>query len=521
MGPHEYYDNWHGYDHHDHMPHLHNRGAAHTYLEPDWFANHLDAQLPAISTIGRGPQGESVTAEPVYDSYNNDGAPAEGAGIIGFKILDDDGNVLFDSGTSLLPPTIELTYPDLDGIDPGQPLPVTVTVTNQGKPKSYTFYVPPGVRGSLIFLLEDTLDPREDDTYTTTVGALTVYGKKEYRNKPAPRPDDTIIFTTWNKDGTERLLCLGTVESVGKFKRTDVGGVVLPYRDPEDGSEIHMVAYNDNEVEPTDRVVFTSRVTLDNLRGPAGPAGPEGPEGPEGPQGPEGPEGPEGPAMQFSDLTEAQILELKTDVQTVFMQKKETVVESDGSSAYVVIPPSLGYKSTSMLFVDINGLSVSSPTHYKVLTIQGNTRALFFYDDGGSLINVPEGEIHITCLNSVAVEPGDLEEVFEISAAHLWGEADISVDSPALWEGYKNIVIDLVDETEGYAPAMDEIVSVRGVDLLLDEPCALGGWHLEQPSNADTQIWVKVVPISGQPGAQGSILCLFTYRNLGHGRHIE
>ena len=516
MGPHEYYDNWHGYDHDDHMPHLHNRGAAHTYLEPDWFANHMDSQLPAISTIGRGPRGESVTAEPIYDKYNDDGTPAEGARVIGFRILDDDGNVLVDTGNSLEPPTIDITYPDIEGIDPGQPFPVTVTVTQQGKSKSYTFYVPAGVRGSLIFLLKENLDYRGDKTYVTTVGDLTIYGKQEYRNKPNPRPDDTVIFTHKDENGNGQLLALGTVESVGKFTRADMEGVLLPYKDA-DGNDIWMVPYNDNEIEPTDKVVFTSRVDLDLT----------------------GPQGPKGDSLHFDDLTEDQIEQLKTEVQTAYMKKTEAVVGVEFETlSYLTIPLRDFDNHSTMLFVDVNGLDVSPGVHYDIIenpsmVVDPDDHydwALQFYDDSHHQIYVPAGEIHMVCIKSVAVTPedfdyfkGDPGDITEATKAEVW-ESFITMDIQE-----KDVNVLLVDEMPAvpYAPAFDEIISIYSVQAHFTGPCALGGWHLEpvDPSdpNGDVKVIVRVIDTGFGGGVihDGSIQLCFTYQNLGHGHDVE
>lgn len=61
--PHEYFDE-------HHHPHLHSRGNSAMYEDLEPFANHHDAELPNISTIGRGPRGDAYV--PSIDESSSD-----------------------------------------------------------------------------------------------------------------------------------------------------------------------------------------------------------------------------------------------------------------------------------------------------------------------------------------------------------------------------------------------------------------------------------------------------------------
>lgn len=232
--PHDYYDperpphGPHG-PHDDERPDLHNRGESWPYLDPDYFANYHDDQLPLISTVGRGPRGEGLTVG---------------------STVDEDGNVSFTLVSTLTGETVwespnlapaEISFggdaTDWTKLVPGVHAPLDITVKRGDTTKTTTVYLPAGQRGSLVYLLDKKTARRADDTYVTTIGDLTIYGKQIYQDKPTPRPNDVVFYPY--TDGDEYGFAFGTIENVGGYKR-------------------------ENEGEPlvisSDQVVFTSRV---------------------------------------------------------------------------------------------------------------------------------------------------------------------------------------------------------------------------------------------------------------------
>lgn len=209
--PHDFYK----YDP-DH-PELHNRGEGRHYLEPDWHATHMDAQLPALSAIGRGPRGEGLF---VGATVNQDGE-------ISFTLNSTlTGEVVWES-PNLAPPEIEFNTVSWRDLVPGVAAPLDITVKRGGVTKTTKAWLPAGQVGSLVYLLGgDPVQVRNDHTYTTTVADLTIFGKKQYQNKPAPRPNDIVMFQYVDDDG--RGLGVGIVENVGGTTRENYQGGDIP-----------------------------------------------------------------------------------------------------------------------------------------------------------------------------------------------------------------------------------------------------------------------------------------------------
>lgn len=209
--PHDFYK----YDP-DH-PELHNRGEGRHYLEPDWHATHMDAQLPALSAIGRGPRGEGLF---VGATVNQDGE-------ISFTLNSTlTGEVVWES-PNLAPPEIEFNTVSWRDLVPGVAAPLDITVKRGGVTKTTKAWLPAGQVGSLVYLLGgDPVQVRSDHTYTTTVADLTIFGKKQYQNKPVPRPNDVVMFQY--ADGDDYGLGVGIVENVGGTTRENYGGGDIP-----------------------------------------------------------------------------------------------------------------------------------------------------------------------------------------------------------------------------------------------------------------------------------------------------
>lgn len=204
--PHDYYK----FD--PDRPELHNRGEGRHYLEPDWHATHMDAQLPALSAIGRGPRGEGLYV----------GATVNQDGVISFTLNSTlTGEVVWES-PNLAPWEIEFKPTVWKDIAAGIPAILDIVQTRGSQTHTTHAYIPAGEEGSLVFVLDESLAKRSDNTYTTTVADLTIYGKSLYQNRPTPRPNDMIMCAY--ETPTEHGLAIGTIENVGGTTRENYNG---------------------------------------------------------------------------------------------------------------------------------------------------------------------------------------------------------------------------------------------------------------------------------------------------------
>lgn len=223
--PHDYYDPHHPPE--DDRPDLHNKHESWPYLDPDYWANWHDDQLPLISTVGRGPRGEGLEVGNVVDEDGN----------VSFGLYSTLTGELAWQSPNLAPASISFTGPtDWRKLVPGVHAPLDINVTQGGVTKTTTVYLPAGQRGSLVYLLDEMIERKGDDTYSTTIGKLTVYGKTQFRDKPTPRPNDVVFFPYTS--GDEQGFAFGTVEDVGGYERKDEGKPLTP---------------------ATDQVIFTAR----------------------------------------------------------------------------------------------------------------------------------------------------------------------------------------------------------------------------------------------------------------------
>ena len=202
--PHDYYHRHGG-------PDLHNTGESRPYLDPDFLANGHGAQLPALSAIGRGPRGEGIYVDNVV----------ERDGTVSFGLYSSLTGELVWQSPNLAAPEIEFVPVDFRELVPGTAAPLDIVVKRGGVTKTTTAYIPAGERGSLVYLLDGYVERTVDDTYTTTIDDLIVYGRNEYLNKPIPKPNDVVFF---KYTGTSEYgFAFGTVETVGNHSRDHEG----------------------------------------------------------------------------------------------------------------------------------------------------------------------------------------------------------------------------------------------------------------------------------------------------------
>ena len=209
--PHDYYT--YNPDH----PELHNRGEGRFYLEPDWHASRHDMQLPALSAIGRGPRGEGLYVGTVV---NQDGE-------VSFTLNSTiTGETVWES-PNLAPWEIEFTPTMWADIAAGIPAALDIKQTRGNQTHTTHAYLPPGQEGSRIFVLGGIHDIADDNTYTTTVADLTIYGRVIYQNRPVPRPNDIVMFAAQDTIGN-KFIGVGSVDNVGGTTRENYGGGDIP-----------------------------------------------------------------------------------------------------------------------------------------------------------------------------------------------------------------------------------------------------------------------------------------------------
>lgn len=195
MYPHDYYNG-------DSQPYLHNHGEGGLYVEPDYWANEVDSQLPLLSTIGRGPQGVGLYVGNTVDEDGN----------VSFALYSDDTHEMVWQSPNLAAAQIEFSSDDYRDIVPGEPAQLTITQKRGGTTKTDIAYIPCGTQGSLVYLLNVERERSKDDTYTATVSELTIYDQSAYPSKPTPRVNDIVYFTY--RSDTEYGFAFGTIEAV-------------------------------------------------------------------------------------------------------------------------------------------------------------------------------------------------------------------------------------------------------------------------------------------------------------------
>ena len=189
------------------FPYLHNRYGGAAYLEPDYMANHADDQLPLLSTMGRGPQGEGLYVGNIINTDDT----------ISFALYSTLTNELVWQSPNLAPAEISFQSADWRDLVPGVHANLDIIVKRGDVTETHEAYIPAGQTGSIVYLLNETLQRTTDDTYTTTISKLTEYGRSQYLNKPTPRPNDIVFFNWRNND--EYGFAFGTIEDVGGTTR--------------------------------------------------------------------------------------------------------------------------------------------------------------------------------------------------------------------------------------------------------------------------------------------------------------
>ena len=124
-------------DHHDNDDHYFHQDAK--YIEPDYYANDANRNVPIMSTIGRGPEGDGIEAEIIASSPDT----------FIYRLFNNvTGETVFQS-PNLSGGTITVSQTDANPED-GEFNHAVFTVSHGGVKKSYDVTIPPGSAGARI-----------------------------------------------------------------------------------------------------------------------------------------------------------------------------------------------------------------------------------------------------------------------------------------------------------------------------------------------------------------------------------
>ena len=260
---------------HDHMgcmgiPDLVSHGNSRPYIEPDFTAMECDDQLPAISTIGRGPRGRGLTVAGIK----------AGEGTFRFSIVEDENGETVYQTPNLSAGTIKVSAkPELPVA--GETVVMDITVTRGDESTVTHVPIPAGSTGSRIFMCSIDLGKPmgEGFAYQADISALMHYGRNDsqWESMPIPRVNDIVIFMLGGR------LAFGTIEAV------EDGRAVFT-------SQVDFDVLQSLEIDDSGNWVIGGVPTGKAAHGPKGDKGAPGPQGEDGPQGPQGPEGAPGRA---------------------------------------------------------------------------------------------------------------------------------------------------------------------------------------------------------------------------------
>ena len=259
---------------HDHtgcmgIPDLVSHGNSRPYIEPDFTATECDDQLPAISTIGRGPRGRGVMVAGVEvdeDTFK-------------FSIVEDENGETVYQTPNLSAGVIKVSAKPEHPVA-GETVVMDFTVTRDGESTVTHIPIPAGSTGSRIFLCSVDLGKPmgEGYAYQTDISTLMHYGRNnsQWKSMPIPRVNDVVIFTL---DGR---LAFGTIEAVedGKIFFT---------------SQVDFDVLQSLEIDDSGNWVIGGVSTGKPARGPKGDKGDPGENGRDGAPGPRGKDGLRGP----------------------------------------------------------------------------------------------------------------------------------------------------------------------------------------------------------------------------------
>ena len=228
-----------------------------------------DDQLPAISTMGRGPRGRGITVAGVEvdeDTFK-------------FSIVEDENGETVYQTPNLSAGVIKVSAKPERPVA-GETVVMDFTVTRDGKSTVTHIPIPAGSTGSRIFMCSVDLGKPmgEGYAYQADISTLMHYGRNnsQWKSMPIPRVNDVVIFTL---DGR---LAFGTIEAVE-------GGKVFFT------SQVDFDVLQSLEIDDSGNWVIGGVPTGKPARGPKGDKGDPGEDGRDGAPGPQGKDGLRGP----------------------------------------------------------------------------------------------------------------------------------------------------------------------------------------------------------------------------------
>ena len=215
--PHDYYEG-------DGVPRFASKCNDRPYIQPDYLANAAGMQLPLVSTLGRGPRGAGIQ---VVEKKNADGE----------LVLEFVSDLTGETGYTT--PNLsagELTV-DAQPTDPvaGDTVDMVVRIKRGTAISESHVKIPSGAHGARCYLVSDVVMRNSDDTYQVSVEDLTIYGKKSWPSKPAPRVNDYVAFSWVAKEGDFAGLGFGTIEAVESGQVVYTGRAFMESPVPEIG----------------------------------------------------------------------------------------------------------------------------------------------------------------------------------------------------------------------------------------------------------------------------------------------
>lgn len=259
--PHDYYGGEYG------DPRLFSRHNSRTYVDDnDYIAHDVRHQLPAVSSLGAGPQGPGVVPKIVKN----------GNGEFQFILVSTETNETLLESPNLSAGMITVTQPNHKPVS-GEITYADIHVTQGKNAYTYSIAIPPGAVGSRWFICDKEVTKKDPPTvYTFDVNDLQYDGHNKWREKPLPRPNDLVLFLI----KTTNELVFGNVEAVEGGRVTVTArnyiGVPIP------------------EMSENGTWVVNGKDTGIKATGPQGPQGPKGEQGVKGDKGDQGLRGPMG-----------------------------------------------------------------------------------------------------------------------------------------------------------------------------------------------------------------------------------
>lgn len=241
------------------------------YIDPDRLAGECDDQLPLVSKVGRGPRGHGVTPRVRTDH------PGEYV----VEFVDDVTGEVVLATANLSAGEVTVTVDSPENPVAGDTVMATIHVRLGDSTRDYSLPIPPGATGSIFFEVDGVVSPTDDGTYIVAVERLTSWGDANRPSRPAPRPNDMVVFETLTG------FAFGTIEAV------EGGNAVFTSRVAFD---LPVFGVNDDG-----HMTVDGEDTGVSVIGPEGPRGPQGEPGKDGRDGAPGPQGEPGEPGEDGD----------------------------------------------------------------------------------------------------------------------------------------------------------------------------------------------------------------------------